>query len=241
MHSHPRPALHLLQGEDILLHPRRQPRKDQWKRQRNAGPQVRSGPFEHRTLARPRQHQRHEQPEGDSGNRQQRQCAEARGEEERRRYHGDCNSGCQSGGCGESSNRRVPPRGEVVIDEIEYLYIIEHTYIHNTYGVAQDISYSLHTFSMICVHSSVPVFVTRYEHSLVLEYPYGIEPLSQAMTLSLASGCPTLVSYPSLFQDIQPRLARGRVTSLSRVFLSALVARYGQRSWVLSRARAPHF
>jgi hypothetical protein len=113
----------------------------------------------------------------------------------------------------------------VVIVVIEYLYIIEHTYIHNTYGVAQDISYSLHTFSMICVHSSVPVFRTRYEHSLVLEYPYGIEPLNQAMTLSLASGCPTLVSYPSLFPDIQPRLARGRVTSLSRVFLSAFLAR----------------
>ena len=106
MHPHARATLHLLQGEDILLHQRRQPRTNQRKCQCDAGPEVRSGPRERRTLARPRQHQRHEQPKGDSGDRQQRQHSQGRGEEERRRYQGDCNSGCQGGGCGGASKRR---------------------------------------------------------------------------------------------------------------------------------------
>lgn len=138
MHPHPRAALHLLQRKDILLHPRRQSRTDQWKRQCDASPQVSSRPRERRTLARPRQHQRHEQPEGDSGDRQQRHHTEDRDQgKEGRRYHGYGNRGYQGGGSRGSTKRRVPSRREVDIEV--------------------DIEYTVHNHKSLTEHSCAPL------------------------------------------------------------------------------------
>ena len=191
MHSHPGTALHLLQRKDILLHPRRQPRTNQWKRQCDAGPEVRAGPRERRTLARPRQHQRHEQPEGDSGDRQQRRHSEGSIEGEERRDHGHGNSGCQGRRGGGARKRRVPPRGEVDIDVIKYLYIIAHSRKGHS-GASS----------------------TRYEKIYVYCWFLYLR-LNQTLSLPLSA-----LSSPHA--GPQPRLARGRITSLSRVSSSAV-------------------
>lgn len=167
MHSHPGTALHLLQRKDILLHPRRQSRTNQWKRQCDASPEVRSGPRERRTLARPRQHQRHEQPEGDSGDRQQRHHSEGSIEGEERRDHDHGNSGCQGRRSGGASKRRVPPRGEVDIDVIEYLYIIAHSR-KGHFGASS----TRYEKICVCCWSLYSVFGT----SILLRYPYEVEP-----------------------------------------------------------------